>query len=170
MAPARLAQHAATTGSQNQPLLDQEGFDDVLQRVACLGQGGGQGFHPDRSAGMVFGDSAQIAPVHRVEAKAIDLQPGQCGIGEFTVDRTRFRDSGKIADPAEQTTGDAGRTAGTPRDFDGAVLGQREIQEFGAAGDDQTQLLRRVEHQPQRDAEPVPQRCCQQAGSGGGTD
>ena len=47
MAPARLAEHAAAAGAEDQALLDQEGLDHVFQRVARLGQGGGQGFDAD---------------------------------------------------------------------------------------------------------------------------
>ena len=55
MPPPRLAQHAASAGAQDQAFLDQVWLDDVLERVARLGQRGGQGFHPDRTAGVVTG-------------------------------------------------------------------------------------------------------------------
>ena len=49
-------------------------------------------------------------------------------------------------------------------------LGEAEAEQAGAAGDDLAQFLRRVEHQPQRDAEAVAQRRGQQAGPRGGAD
>ncbi len=61
---------------------------------------------------------------------------------------------------------------GVPRDrraiSAAPVGGQVEPQLLGAAGHDQLQLRRRVEHQPQRDAEPVAQRRRQQPGARGG--
>ena len=48
------------------------------------------------------------------------------------------------------------------------ALGQRQPELFGAAGHDQFQLGRRVQHQAQRDAEAVAQGLGQQTGAGGG--
>ena len=111
MAPARLAQHAAAAGAQDQALLDQEGLDHVFQRVARLGERGGQGLHPDRAAAVVLGDAAQVAAVHGVQAELVHLQPGQRGVGDGAVDRIVAVDGGEVAHPAQQPPGDARRAA-----------------------------------------------------------
>ncbi len=63
---------------------------------------------------------------------------------------------------------------GVPRErraISAAPSGVRSMAElFGAAADDEFQLGRGVEDQPQRDAEAVAQRRGQQAGAGGGAD
>jgi hypothetical protein len=46
----------------------------------------------------------------------------------------------------------------------------RSIEQPGAAADDLLQLFHRVKAQPHRDAEPIAQRCCQQALASGGAD
>jgi len=72
---------------------------------------------------------------------------------------------GEVAHAAQQAAGDAGRAAGAAGDLQSAGLGQLEAELLGAAADDAQQLLRRVELQPQRDAEAVAQRRRQQPGA-----
>src|SRR3954469_1601559 len=43
-------QHAATGGALHEALLDQVGFDDLLDGVSRLGQGRRHGLDPDRAA------------------------------------------------------------------------------------------------------------------------
>ena len=62
-------------------------LDHVFQRVARLGQRRRQRLHADRPAGVVFGDAAQIAAVHRIQAEPVHLQPGQRGVGDRAIDR-----------------------------------------------------------------------------------
>ena len=171
MPPARLAQHAAAAGAQDQTLLDQIGLDHVLQRVARLGQRRGQRFHPDRAAMVMLGDAAQIAAVHRVQPEPVDLQPGQrrvgVGRGPPGCARRRRRNRAPGAAAARRCAACRG-TAGRSRRRRPAVRSKPQL--LGAARHDQLQLRRRVEHQPQRNAEAVAQRRRQQPGAGGGAD
>ena len=72
---------------------------------------------PDRSAAVEIGDHRQVAPVHRVEAKAVDLKTRQRLVGDTGVDRFRADRMGEVADAAKQATGDARRAARTSRDL-----------------------------------------------------
>ncbi len=70
MAPARLAQHPAAAGAQDQPLLDQERLDHVFERVARLGQRGGQRLdaRPARRHGARRCGADSAGPSHRARA------------------------------------------------------------------------------------------------------
>ena len=78
---------------------------------------GGERLHADRSAAIQIGDHGQIAPVHRVETKRVDLQPRQRFVGDLRVDRVRARGMGEIAYAAEQPPGDARSAARPARDL-----------------------------------------------------
>ncbi len=163
MPPARFAQHASAAGAEDQAFLNQVGLDHVFQGIARLGQGGGERLDPNRAAGMVFGDAAQVAAVHRVQAQPINLQPVQRGVGDSAIDRRIALNRGEVAHPAQQAAGDPRCPARTAGDLGGTFPGEVKTEQAGAAGDDLAQFLRGVEHQPQRDAEPVAQRRGQQA-------
>src|SRR3546814_20234623 len=68
-------QQAAARGALQEALLDQVGLDDVFQRVARLGQGGGAGLDADRTALEIAGDDPEIAAVHGSQPAGIDLEP-----------------------------------------------------------------------------------------------
>ena len=55
-------------------LLEEEGLVDVLEGVALLAHGGGDGLHAHRAAAELLDDGEQDLPVHRVEAGGVDLQ------------------------------------------------------------------------------------------------
>ena len=67
MGEGRRGEKAAARGPLQQALLDEEGLDDLFERVAGFGQGRGQGFHPDRTAAEGTRDYREIAAVERVE-------------------------------------------------------------------------------------------------------
>ncbi len=121
MTPAKLAQHAAAAGADQEPFLDQIGLDDVFQRVAGFGQGRGEGFDADGPAGMVIREAEQIAAVHRIEAGMVDIQFRQRGVSGGFVDAGETGDGGKITDAAGEAAGDARRAAGAAGDFGGAL-------------------------------------------------
>ena len=77
---------------------------------------------------------------------------------------------GKIADPPQQPSGDPRRAACPPRNFARAACINPDAEQPRAAGDDPAELLFGIERQPDRNAEPVTQRCGQQPGAGGCTD
>ena len=61
-------QHAAARRALDEALLDQIGLDDLLERVARLAEGGGDGFDADRAAIVEFGNGGEVAPIELVEA------------------------------------------------------------------------------------------------------
>ena len=119
---------------------------------------------------MVFGDPAQIPSIHGVQAEVIDLQPGQCGVRDMAIHRRIALYERDIPHPAQQAAGNAGGASGPARDLDGAFVGKGKTEQAGAPDDDLTEFLGGIEYQPQRNAEPVAQRCRQQTGTRGGPD
>ena len=79
--PGKAVENAPASGARDETELDQVGFDHFLDRVARLGEAGGEGFDPDRAALVQVGDHHEIAPVHRVEAELVDLHPGERAVG-----------------------------------------------------------------------------------------
>ena len=75
MTEGGLGQHTATRGTLHEPFLDQLGLDDLLDDIALVAERGCHRFDPDRAATIVFGDAAQIAPIHAVEATPVDFEP-----------------------------------------------------------------------------------------------
>src|SRR4051812_11144979 len=59
-----------------QPLLDQERLDDLLDGVARLGERRGDGLDADRPAAVILRNIGKIAPVHRVEPGGIHFELG----------------------------------------------------------------------------------------------
>src|SRR5437870_11953767 len=60
-------QHPAARGTLHKALLDQVRLDDLFDDVALVAERCRYGLDPDRTTCIVFGNAAQIAPVHAVE-------------------------------------------------------------------------------------------------------
>src|ERR1700736_4125716 len=75
-------QHAAAWRALNKALLDQERLDYLLDDVALVAERRRYRLDPDRAAGVVLGNAAQVTPVHAVEATPIDIKPLQSRIGD----------------------------------------------------------------------------------------
>ena len=114
MGIAAAVQTPSSCRASDEAELNEEGFDDVLDRVARLGKACRQSLDADRSAAIEIGDHGQIAPVHGVEAEAVDLQPVEGAVGDAGVDGVRARGVREVADPAQQASGDAWRSARSP--------------------------------------------------------
>ncbi len=63
---------AAARRALDETLLDHIGLDNVLDRVARLGEAGGDGFDADRAAAEIDGDHVEVALVELVEAHVVD--------------------------------------------------------------------------------------------------
>ena len=63
-------------GAVEVALLDQEGFDHVLDGVLLLTDGSGQGLESNRSAAELVNDGQQNPPVHVIEAAPVDFEAG----------------------------------------------------------------------------------------------
>ena len=67
-------QNTSSGCALNEALLDQVGLDDVFNRIARLGEGGGYGFYADRAAAKIDANDIQIAPVELIKADGIHFQ------------------------------------------------------------------------------------------------
>ena len=67
-------QHAAARRARDEALLEQIGLDDLLDRIARLGQRRGDGLDADRAAAVIHRRCSEIAMVERVEARARRLR------------------------------------------------------------------------------------------------
>ena len=77
----RYRRHPSARCSLQQPLLNQIGLDDILQRIALLADCGRQVINTDRTAGEFFDDSEQEFSIHDVQAQPIDLQHRERRVG-----------------------------------------------------------------------------------------
>ncbi len=167
MAPAAVGQHAAARRALKQPCLHQIGLDHVLDRVALLGQRRGHGLDADRPAAVIArrcsADSG--GPWHRGRAPSTSSRVSAASAAARSM-RWRARHRGEVAHAAQQ----APATRGVPRArraISDAPSGVRSTPSMRAPrAHDQLQLVGRVEHQPQRDAEALAQRRGDQARRG----
>src|SRR5579862_56092 len=74
MAERMSGDQAAARRALQEAALDQIRFDDVLNGVTGLRQGGGKRLDADRSAAVVQRDRRQIAAVHGIETGGVNLE------------------------------------------------------------------------------------------------
>ena len=74
MAEGVRRQHSAARSALHEAALDKEGFDNVLDPIARLGQASGDRLDPGRAAAEREGDRLKIAAVHRIEPDRIDVE------------------------------------------------------------------------------------------------
>src|SRR5580704_16792832 len=157
-APARRALHEAK--------LDEIGLDDVLDRIARLGERGGDGLDSDRAATELDGDHVEITSIHLVEPNDVDVEQLERAVGERARHAVCAFDHGEVAHAPEQAPSDAGRAARAPGDLVRAVIGKREADHAGAARDNALQLLCGVKIEPDRNAETIAQERGEKPGAG----
>src|SRR6202047_1646200 len=123
MAEGVRRQYSAARGALHEATLDKEGFDNVLDPIARLGQRGGARLDPGRAAAEREGDRLKIATVHRIEPDRIDVEETQRFVGDAPGDFRFVVDGREIANPAQQPPRYARRATRAPGDFIGAVNG-----------------------------------------------
>src|SRR5690349_24278083 len=106
MSVAAAVEAASACGAGNEAKLNEIGLDHLLDRVARLAQARSERLHTDRAAAVEVGDHREVAPVHRVEAERVDLQPGERAIGDLRVDEIGASRMGEIAHAPKQPSGD----------------------------------------------------------------
>src|SRR4029077_7318844 len=146
--------------------LDEIGLDDVLDRIARLGERGGDGLDSDWTAAELEGDGVQITPIHLVEPNDVDVEELERAVGERACHALCAFDHGKVANASEQAPGNARGAARAPGDLVRAVIGEREANHAGAARDNALQLFGSVEIEPDRNAETIAQRSGEEPGAG----
>src|SRR6185312_964522 len=154
---------ASARGATDEALLQQIRLDDLLQRIARLGERSGKGLDTNRPTVVGLGDAAEIAAVEAIETFGVDLKRGQRLVGERRVNDRGTAHRGEVAHAAEQAPGDARRAARAACDLVGAVLTDGSAEHARAARDDALKLLDVVEVEADRDAKTVAQRRRQQA-------
>ena len=166
-----LRRHAPAPGRPGQEAqLHQVWLVHVLQGHGLLADGGGQGLQAHGTAAVVLDDGPQHPPVDGVQPQVVDLQRAQGLVRHILGDDAVGLHLGEVPDPAQHPVGDPGRAPAAAGDLIGALRHDVHVQNGGGPGDDLRELLRRVQLQPQRHAEPVPQGRGQLPRPGGGAD
>ena len=150
--------------------LHQIGLVYVLQGDSFLVDGGRQGLQTHWAAAVVLNNGAEHPPVDGVQPQVIHLQGGQGHVGHLPGDDAPGLHLGKVTHPAQHPVGDPGGTPAALGDLHSAVRLDGHIQDARRPGDNEGQLLRGVQLQPQGHTKPVPQRGGQLARPGGGSD
>src|SRR5580693_4003786 len=128
MAEGVRRQYSPARGALHEATLDKEGFDNVLDPIARLGQASGDRLDPGRAAAEREGDRLKIATVHRIEPDRIDVEETQRFIGDAPSDFRFVVDGREIANSAQQAPGDAWSPPRAPGDFIGAVIGDGDCE------------------------------------------
>ena len=81
----------------------------------------------------MLGHGGKIAPVHGIETAAVDLETGERLIGDLGGDGPVAGHRGEITDPAQEPVGNPGRAPRAAGDFPGAVIGELDTEDAGAA-------------------------------------
>src|SRR5688572_17557698 len=146
-----------------EPLLDEEGLVEVLDRAALLADRGGDRLDAGRTATILLDDRAQDLAVDLVEAVLVHLQQTERPPRRLGADGVVARHLREVAHPAQQAVGDARRAAAAARDLLGAVLVDGDPQQLRRAPDDGRQVPGLVEVEAVDDAEAGSQRRGDQA-------
>ena len=104
-----------------EPLLDQERLDDILQRAALLADGRGNAVDADRAAIEALDDGVRSLRSSVSNPSRIDLQQIERRIGDRLIDVAVGPYLRVVAHPAQQPVGDTRRAARALRDAPRAV-------------------------------------------------
>ena len=121
-------QQTAARRPLHEALLEQVWLDNLFDDVSFIAERRRDCLDPDRTTRVVFGNAAQVAPIHAVETPRIDIEPQQRLVGGDGVDASQTGDSGKVADAAQQAYRDARSAPRPPRYLGGAVRAQLDTE------------------------------------------
>lgn len=161
---------AASRGAVEEATLDEEGLVDLFERVFFFGERGGEGIEADRASVVLLDDGHEQAAVELVEAVSVHLEHFERVFGGGSVDVARAANLGVVADAAQEAVGDAWCASGANSDFDGAVVVDGDVEDFGGALDDEAKIVVGVEVKAEKDSEAGAERRGEQAGPRGGGD
>ena len=161
-----LGDHAPARGPLQQPLLEQIGLIDVLDRLLLLVDRRRQGREPDRPAGELGRDRLQDGAVVAIEPGFVDLeQPKGLG-GDGLRDHPGAPNLGEVPDPFQEPVRDPWRPPRALGDHSLAPGLDLDLEDARRAVDDQRQVVGLVMLEPLADPEAVAQRGRQQPGAG----
>src|SRR5215212_9574413 len=129
----------------------------VLDGVACLSQGHGDGADADGTAIELVDYEPEIVPVSPVEAELVHALHVERGVGRLLVDLALAHHLGVVSYPLEEPVHDTRRAAAAAGELARAALGDRHVEYARVAGYYLLQFLGAVVLQPLRDAEAVEQ-------------
>ena len=170
MSIGQLCHLAASGGTFDEALLDEERFIDLLHRTAVLANGCGDGVDAHWAATELIDDGEQDLIVYLVQTVAVDVQRLECHPCDTQVDASVALHLGKITHTAQQGIGDTRRAAAAAGYLAGGLYIYGEPQDAGTAGDDLLQRGGIVVFQVQVDAEAGTERCRKQSAARGGSD
>lgn len=170
MAEGVAGQHTSAWGARQQSLLNQVGFDDLLDGIARFRQCRRDGLDADRSAAVVLRDKLEVFAVHGVQTGLVHLKTGQSLIRDGAGNRVRATIDREIAHPAQQSARDAGGAAGAASDLVCSIGGHADAEHACTPSDNQLKFIDRIELQTDRNAEAVTQGGGQKPCAGRGTD
>src|SRR5262249_24280260 len=153
MSVSRERGDAAARGALQVALLDQEGLEDVLDRVGLLADGVRQVLHPDRPARELLDHREQELAVHEVEAERVDVEHAQRRLRHRTRDRAVGLDLRVVAHAPQKAVRDARRAARAPRDLGRPAVAEPHLEDARRAPHDPRELLLGIELQARHDAE-----------------
>src|SRR5579885_3836104 len=79
--------HSPARRALDEAFLDQIRLDDVLDRVARLGERGRDRLDADRSAAIVLCDQREVAAIHRVETGGVHFEMRKRPVGARAIKR-----------------------------------------------------------------------------------
>src|SRR6266545_1095540 len=150
--------------------LQQEGLEDVLDRLGLLAERDRERGQPDRAPAELVHDRAEQLAVHALEPELVDLEQVQRLSSDRLGDAPLVAHLRDVTDPAEDAVRDPWRPARAAGDLLGGVGLDLDAQDGGRAGDDRAQLRLLVVAKPERHPEAVAQRRGEQTGAGGRAD
>ena len=157
---------AAAGGADDEALLDQVGFIDLLEGSLVLADRRRDRIGADRAALEGRDDGLQDLVIDEVEALRVDVEFVEGVLGNLEVDGAVPDDLGEIADALQEGIRDTRRSAAPQRYFPRRIVADRDIQDIGAALDDLDEFVGAVVLQRAVDAETLAERGCQQAAPG----
>src|SRR5215212_976252 len=160
----------APRGALYEAALQQVWLVDVLDGVARLGEGHGDGTDANGPAVELVDDETEVIPVGPVEPKVVDALHVEGGVGSLLVDLALANNLSIVAHPFQKPVHDARRPAAAAGELARATFGDGDFQYPRAADHDLLQILGPIIFEPLGDAEPVEQGLGKQALPGSRAD
>src|SRR5262245_41517531 len=157
--------HAPARGALQEPTLDEERLQHVLDRVALLADRVREVVDSNRSAAELLHHRAEELAIHDVQADRVDVEHRERRVGHVAGDHALRLHLRVVAHAPQQAVRDARGAAGAGGNLERALGGDLDREELGRAVHDPPDLLGGVELEPGDDAEAVAQRIGEHPGA-----
>src|SRR5262245_29679122 len=158
--------HAPTRGALQEPALDEERLEHVLDRVALLADRVREVIDSDRPAAEFLHHRAGELAIHDVEANLVDVEHRERRVGHVAGNHAVCLHLRIVAHAPQQAIRDARGAARAGGDLERALGGDLDREELRRPVHDPSDLLGGIELEPGDDAEAVPQRIGEHPGAG----